>query len=60
MRNQRFAVRRNDPGGFLTAMLQRVKSQVSQICGLRVAVYTEDATLFMEAVELCFGGVQLD
>ena len=45
------AIARGDPGAFLSAMLQRVETQVGQIRGLGMPVDREDAALFMELVE---------
>src|SRR5579871_1702214 len=60
MRNQGLAVGRNDACGFLTSMLQAVEPKVGQVRGLRMAVNAENAALFIKAVELRFGGIQLD
>src|SRR5262249_15657327 len=48
------AVGRNKTARLLTAMLQRVQSQIGQSCGFRVTVDAEDTTLFTQFVELDF------
>jgi hypothetical protein len=48
------AVRRDDAARLLSAMLQRIQTQVSQARGVRVAVNPEDATLFTQLADLDF------
>ena len=45
------AVARGDAGAFLSAMLQRVETQVGEVRGLGMPVDGEDAAFFMEFVE---------
>src|SRR5271167_378596 len=48
MRDKRLAVGRNDTSGFLPAMLQRVKAEVCEIGGLRMAIDAEHSAFFVE------------
>ena len=49
------AVGSYDAAGFLAAVLQRIKAEIGQSRGVRVAVDAEDTTLFTELVDLDFG-----
>src|SRR5215813_4648790 len=53
--NQLVAVRGYDAAGFLTAMLQRIHSQVSHPGGFRVSVDAEHAAFFTQLVIQHFG-----
>src|SRR5579864_3611036 len=44
------AIARNDPGGFLPAMLQRVKTQIGKIGSFRMPEDTEHTTLVVETI----------
>jgi hypothetical protein len=44
------AVAGNDAGGFLTAMLQRVKAEIDEFCGFGVAEDADDAAVVVEVV----------
>jgi hypothetical protein len=44
------AVARDNAGGFLAAMLQRVKSEIGEIGGFGVAEHAEDTTFVMEMI----------
>ena len=45
------SVRHGDTARLLTAMLQRIESEVSQPCGICVSVDTEDATFVAKLVQ---------
>src|SRR5882762_5679693 len=47
---QLFAVARDDAGGFLAAMLQRVEAEVGEVGGFRMAKDTEDTTLVVKMI----------
>src|SRR6266852_8007603 len=47
---QLFAVARDDAGGFLAAMLQRVKTQIHEVRGFGVAEDAEDTTFVVEVI----------
>src|SRR6185295_11552410 len=47
---QRGGIRRDDAGGFLAAMLQRVESEIGEFGGFGMAEYTADTTMVVEAV----------
>jgi hypothetical protein len=48
------AVRSDDATRFLATVLKRVQTEVSQSRGLGVSVYSENATLFTQLVDLDF------
>ena len=50
MRAELLAVISDDAGGFLSAMLQGVEAQISQLGGLRMPVYGEHPTMVVELV----------
>jgi hypothetical protein len=52
MRDQRLAVGRDDAGGFLPAMLQRVETQVCEVGCFGVPIHAKHPALFVEAVEI--------
>lgn len=54
MRDERLAVRRNDSGRLLPAMLLRVEPEVREVGRLRMPVDAEHAALFVEDVEARF------
>ncbi len=60
MRDQRLAVGRDDSGGFLSAMLQRIHPQVGEIGGLGMAEDAEDAAFLVEGVEVGLLGRDFD
>jgi hypothetical protein len=44
------AVARDDAGGFLAAMLERVEAEIGEVRCLRMTEYAEDATVVVEVV----------
>jgi hypothetical protein len=46
-----FTVRGTDASAFLTAVLQRIKTEVCKICRFLVAINAEYTTLFMDIME---------
>ena len=57
---ERRAVGRDDAGGFLTAMLQRVESQVGELRGFGVAENAEDAAVVVKVVVVRLDGGRMD
>jgi hypothetical protein len=43
-------LRDGDPGAFLAAMLEGVKTQIGELGGLRVSAYGKDPTMVVELV----------
>lgn len=51
MADQAAVMRRGDPRALLSAMLQRVQTEVGEVCSLRSIEDTDYATFFMKLVD---------